>query len=99
MTRAEILDIAKNCVCGHREEDYGLPENNFSAIADFWSIYLGFEVTPSDVAMMMALLKIARIKTGTATNDSYIDLAGYAACGGELISHYEKENNNEHSNL
>lgn len=39
-----------------------------------------------DVAMMMALLKIARIRTGTATNDSYVDLAGYAACGAEINS-------------
>ena len=36
--------------------------------------------------MMMALLKIARIKSGTATEDSYIDLAGYAACGGEIAT-------------
>lgn len=35
---------------------------------------------------MMALLKIARIRTGTATDDSYVDLAGYAACGAEINS-------------
>ena len=34
-------------------------------------------------AMMMALLKIARIAGGSGTRDSFIDLAGYAACGGE----------------
>jgi len=38
------------------------------------------------VAMMMALLKIARIRTGTATEDSFVDLAGYAACGAEIAS-------------
>jgi hypothetical protein len=32
----------------------------------------------------MALLKIARIRTGTATEDSFVDLAGYAACGAEI---------------
>ena len=37
-----------------------------------------------DVAMMMALLKIARIQSGTGTDDSFVDLAGYAACGGEI---------------
>jgi len=48
--------------------------------------------------MMMALLKIARIRTGTATEDSFVDLAGYAACGAEIAStnrintKYEKEN-------
>lgn len=34
--------------------------------------------------MMMSLLKIARIKSGGGTGDSFVDLAGYAACGGEL---------------
>lgn len=84
MKRAEILQTAEKMVCGHREHDYGSPENSFQAIADLWSAYLEEEVTALDVAMMMALLKIARIKTGTATEDSFVDLAGYAACGGEI---------------
>ena len=86
ISRAELLDKAKMCVCGHRENEYGSPENNFSAIADFWSIYKGVEFSANDVAMMMALLKIARIKTGTTTCDSFVDLAGYAACGAEISS-------------
>lgn len=84
MTREEVLDEAKKCVCGKREQDYGSPESNFALIADFWTMYLGVAVTPVDVAMMMALLKIARIKNGGGTGDSFVDLAGYAACGGEL---------------
>lgn len=40
-------------------------------------------IDATDVAMMMALLKIARIAGGSGTRDSFIDLAGYAACGGE----------------
>ena len=63
-----------------------LPRANFTAIAGFWSVYKGIEFTANDVAMMMALLKIARIRTGTATDDSYVDLAGYAACGAEINS-------------
>lgn len=79
-------DKAQNCVCGQRENEYGSPEDNFKTIADFWSVYKGVEFTANDVAMMMALLKIARIRTGTATDDSYVDLAGYAACGAEINS-------------
>lgn len=89
MKRAEILDMAKKCVCGQREQDYGKPENNFQIIADLWNAYLGFSpdspISSVDVAMMMALMKIARICTGTATEDSFVDLAGYAACGGEIM--------------
>jgi hypothetical protein len=33
---------------------------------------------------MMALLKVARIATGHGKADNWVDLAGYAACGGEL---------------
>lgn len=84
MNRAEILDRAKKCVCQNRELEYGSPEDNFRCIADLWSAYMGVEFSEQDVAMMMALLKIARIKTGTATEDSFVDLAGYAACGGEI---------------
>lgn len=86
MTRAEVLDNAKTCVCGQRTTDYGNPENNFSFIAKLWTVYKGVDISSADVAMMMALLKIARIATGTATDDSFVDLAGYAACGAELES-------------
>lgn len=81
MTRAEILDKAKACVVGDREQDYGSPESNFGRIAEFWTTYLGKEVTPTDVA---AMLKIARIASGHAKDDNWVDLAGYAACGGEI---------------
>ncbi len=84
MKRAEILEQAKVCVCGKRETDYGSPEDNFKTIADLWTAYTGHRYLPLDVAMMMALLKVARIKAG-GTDDSFVDLAGYAACGGEIF--------------
>lgn len=93
MTRKEILEAAAACVCGDREEDYGTPEDNFRLIAELWSVYIQKRcafpgtnvcVQPEDVAMLMVLLKIARIAAGRSKPDSYIDLAGYAACGGEL---------------
>lgn len=118
-TRADILDQAKKCVCGQREQDYGTPESNFQLIADLWNGYLGFTsyvleleeylmdlkdkgididinvpepkaIFPEDVAMMMALLKIARIKNGGGSGDSFVDLAGYAACGGEIWAEKRK---------
>lgn len=86
MKRKEILQQADKCVNGQREQDYGSPENNFRVIADLWSVYKGTPFSPVDVAMMMSLLKIARIKNGGGTGDSFVDLAGYAACGGELAT-------------
>lgn len=93
MTRAETLEAAAKCVCGDREQDYGSPENNFRNIAEFWEVYLrgkcvssdaGVTILPEDVAAMLALLKIARIASGHAKADNWIDLAGYAACGCEI---------------
>ena len=92
-TRAEILDAAKKIVTGDREKQYGKPEDNFAVIARFWEVYLserctdgGAEVTlnPDDVAMLMALMKVARIMTGTFKGDSYIDACGYLACAAEI---------------
>lgn len=84
MTRQEILKEAEKCVCGQREQDYGTPENNFATIAAFWSTYKGVRFTAHDVAMMMALLKVARIKNGGGTGDSYVDGCGYLSCAGEI---------------
>ena len=91
MTRDQILLHANQCVNGDRDQDYGSPERSFDVIADFWNSYLknktiAESITPVDVAAMLALLKIARIATGHAKDDNWIDLAGYAACGGEIQS-------------
>lgn len=82
MTRAEILDAAKECVC-RRKNDYGKPENNFERIAKLWNAYTDSSFTAKDVAIMMALLKVARIRGGHK-DDNFVDMAGYAACAGEL---------------
>lgn len=86
MNREQCLGKAKECACGKREQEYGSPERNFSAIAALWTAYYESMFTAMDVAMMMALLKIARIHTGTVTEDSFVDLAGYAACGCEIAT-------------
>lgn len=73
MKRSEILEAARRCVCGEREQDFG--------------------ITAKDAGTMLALLKVARIATGSSP-DSFIDLAGYAACAGEIVTErsypYEK---------
>ena len=98
MTRPEILAAAEKCVCGDREQDYGTPESNFKTIASMWNSYLYGAglienksdewkgITPHDAAAMLALLKIARIASGHGKSDNWVDLAGYAACGGEIES-------------
>lgn len=94
MTRDEVLNAAKQCVCQDRNDQYGSPEDNFKTIAYLWTNYLnagsalrpgvGISLRAKDVAVMMILLKVARIATGSGSQDNWIDLAGYAACGGEI---------------
>lgn len=96
-TRKRVLKEAEKCVCGHREQDYGTPEDSFQKIAALWTAYLSNDSIPdtvfsaSDVAAMLALLKIARISENPQHMDNWCDLAGYAACGGEIAGEEEKE--------
>ena len=84
-TRSEILDTAKQYVTKQREDEHGEMEANFNRIADLWNSYLeGSYISVADVAVMMTLLKIARIKSNPSNSDSWIDSCGYMACGGEL---------------
>lgn len=92
-TRQDILDAAMEIVAGKREE-YGDPEDSFETIAELWSAYLraashrsDLEIASTDVAVMMVLLKVARC-VGSQKIDNYIDMAGYAACAGELDGRY-----------
>lgn len=92
MNRKEILEAASKAVHAQdAEHDYGKPENNFETIADLWSTYLEAAygedtivcLSSRDVAAMMILLKVARVATSEKA-DHWIDIAGYAACGGEI---------------
>lgn len=87
--RKSILDDAEQCICSDRNVQYGEPEDNFKAIAELWSVYLGKPISANDVGVMMALLKIARIKSSHDYKaDSYIDAVGYIACAAQCA---EKE--------
>lgn len=93
ITRKTVLQKAEKCVCGDREQDYGSPEDNFKTIAELWTTYVKRKcicdnvdvcISAEDVAVMMTLLKIARIAGGNFKEDSWVDAIGYLACGGEI---------------
>ena len=87
--RGKILDDAKAIINGERQNMYGDPEDNFAAIADFWTVYQVHSKrkhSPAhDAAMKMALMKVARICTGSGGRDSYVDLCGYVALAADMI--------------
>ena len=88
MTREQILNKAMEIITKDRENAYGKPEDNFGMISKLWNTYLRIEppdeLSAVDVACMMCLLKLARIATGKTNIDNFIDLCGYAGCGGEI---------------
>ena len=69
-----------------RAADHGNMEDNFTTIVNYWSVHLGVNVSATDVAVMMNLLKVARIKSNATPPDNWIDACGYMACGGEIAS-------------
>jgi hypothetical protein len=84
--REKVLALALDAVTRDRNLDYGEPENNFADIAALWNVYLqidaeGRPISPTDVAVLMILMKVSRIRTSPLKEDHWIDIAGYAACG------------------
>jgi hypothetical protein len=87
MGRAAVLDTAKDYVTRDRAADHGDMEDNFRTIASYWNTHLGIDfIEPQDVAVMMNLLKVARIRQNEKHLDNWIDACGYMACGGEIVS-------------
>ena len=79
-----------------RQKDYGDKVDNHNNIARLWSAYLEIEIEAHDVAILMALLKIARTKLGAVSKDTYIDMAAYSAIAGEIkFKEGEKEEESE----
>lgn len=85
MHRSKVLEEANKLTTGDRLKSYGSPYKNHADIAVGWSVILGKQVTPAEVALCMAWLKIARTVKDPTLIDSYVDGAAYMAIAGELI--------------
>lgn len=103
MTGGDVCARAANLVGGDRQKTHGDKVENHQNIACLWNAFLGYRIlennhlTARDVALMMALLKIARMKTGSHNLDDYVDLAGYAGVAAEIAerSHVHREDNGD----
>ena len=90
--RGSVLDEAREIINGARQDVYGNPEDSFLLIAEYWTAYLrkkfGEEfdlerLSPKDIALMMALFKIAR-EQHQGKRDNLIDAAGYIGIAGDM---------------
>jgi uncharacterized protein DUF6378 len=85
MIAADVCTRAADLVDGDRRRQHGEPEVTHACIAALWSTYLADrQLTGHDVAMMLLLVKVARITTGTLNPDNYVDICGYAGIAAEL---------------
>ena len=82
-TRDDLLDRAKDLVNGPRNKVYGDPTTNHERIADLWTVILKRRVTTHEVYLMMVALKLSRLIETPGHEDSWVDMIGYAALGGE----------------
>ena len=96
MNRSEILHKAETLVSNDREHVYGPPKRTHERIADLWRAYLcgiedAYNPTPENVICMMILTKIARLEQTPDHLDTWVDIAGYAAIGGEVAQKEESD--------
>ena len=73
-----------------RQENYGHPSRNFARIARLWNAYLqGYysdvNISNEDVAIMMILMKVARLIETPDHEDSIVDIAGYAEAYARML--------------
>jgi hypothetical protein len=87
--RADLLAGAERAVNGDRDIDYGDPVRDFERQAVMIQAYLEgiiehrgeLRIDPADIAAIMVIVKTARLVTNPAKMDTWMDIAGYAACG------------------
>lgn len=82
-TRVKVLENAKQLVNKDRAKVYGDSKINHDRIAKFWSVILGKEITSQQVIMCMTALKLARLIETPDHTDTWTDICGYGALGGE----------------
>ena len=86
LNRTEILNEASRLINGERDEIYGTPLVNHQRIALLWQVVLGTEISPAEVAICMALVKVARLVQTPDHEDSFIDATAYMAIAGEVAA-------------
>jgi hypothetical protein len=92
MNRTDTLRNAEALINGDRARDYGDAAENFQRIADLCTPVLAAKLQPGarldahEVALILTQLKVARLITSPAHEDSWQDAAGYIALGAEIAT-------------
>lgn len=90
-TAGSICSTASGLTGGDRAKTHGDKVENHANIASLWGAFLGVDLSPLQVSLMMVLLKVARTKAGSHNLDDYVDMAGYAGVSGEIAERGGKD--------
>jgi hypothetical protein len=85
MKANEILLTATDTI-SQRGLTYGHPADNLEHTAMLISAYLQMPIHDYQVAGIMMLVKLARTNQSAEQIDTWVDMASYAALGGQLAT-------------
>ena len=85
MKASEILLTATDTI-SQRGLSYGHPSDNLQHTAMLLSAYLQTPIHDYQVAGIMVLVKLARTNQSADQIDTWVDMASYAAIGGQLAT-------------
>jgi hypothetical protein len=72
-----INEEARDKVYGDRADEYGDAKEYMTMAASLWSSYSGAKLNVTDVCVMLAMLKMTRLKFNPNHRDSKVDICGY----------------------
>ena len=92
--REAVLQAAITAVTGDRNNTYGDPWDDFKRTSDALTA-MGYRhsnektgvfeaLRPHDIAVIQVMVKLSRLTHTPVKRDSWVDVAGYAACGAEV---------------
>ena len=87
MRALAVLERAISLIHGQRAKDYGDAQSSFQRMADLVNPIIkkaDGNLSASDMALVMIQVKIARLQETPDHEDSWTDIAGYAALGAQV---------------
>tara|TARA_E500000081_G_scaffold154894_1_gene193414 strand:- start:1484 stop:1783 length:300 start_codon:yes stop_codon:yes gene_type:complete len=65
--------------------NYGDPRENHQRIAGMWSAWLGKRITAYEVAVMMSMVKLSRMKGDPSHDDNFDDAVAYLQIAQQIV--------------
>lgn len=89
MSDGDLLREALDVTLGPRGNIYGHPADNLGLTLDLWNVYLRDlerELTLSDLAALMVLVKLARLHHSPDHHDTLLDTAGWPSAAWDALA-------------